>query len=154
MAVITFHICAILDVFRLSHIFVSVYFSIVTIVIFVRFFLAIRKKLIFRKFDSFLSLSFLIALYIQSFLGFFLMFFLEKNSYYEYLFLGNHSKSANQRFWPIEHTILMIFSIVIAHLGFVLSKKFNSNRKKFRTILIFYFITVLLAIFSLSLNYM
>ncbi len=136
---------------RIIHIIVSVIFVLITLLFFFRAILLLIKRLPFRKFDFFLSYAFLILLYVQFLLGFLLFSFLENN--YQYLFLGNNSKMVNQRFWPVEHIVLMIFSIVVAHLGLVLAKKISSPIKKIRTLLIFFSIAILLITFSLCLNY-
>jgi hypothetical protein len=73
---------------------------------------------------------------------------------YNYLSADNTMKIVSKRLWPVEHIVLMLFALLIANLGLIISLNTKSDKSKFRTILIYYSISILLIGFSLSAIYL
>jgi hypothetical protein len=73
---------------------------------------------------------------------------------YNYLSADNTMKIVSKRLWPVEHIVLMLFALLIANLGLKISLNTKSDKGKFRTILIYYSISILLIGFSLSAIYL
>ncbi len=53
-------------------------------------------------------------------------------------------KSSELRFYAIEHITMMIIAIVLVTIGYSKAKRIESSKKKYRTILIFYGIALVL----------
>jgi hypothetical protein len=73
---------------------------------------------------------------------------------YNYLSADNTMKIVSKRLWPFEHIVLMLFVLLIANLGLIISLNTTSDIGKFRTILIYYSISILLIGLSLSAIYL
>ena len=59
-------------------------------------------------------------------------------------------KTVNNRFWPIEHLVLMLFALFIANLGLILSNQTSLSKEKHKKILVYYFSALLMIAISLS----
>jgi signal transduction histidine kinase len=53
-------------------------------------------------------------------------------------------KSSELRFYAVEHISMMLIAIVLVTVGYSKAKRIESSKKKFRTILIFYGIALVL----------
>jgi hypothetical protein len=73
---------------------------------------------------------FIIALDVQLLLGLLLYFVLSPNTAAILEDFGAAMRDRNTRFWAVEHGVLMLFAIVMAHLGKVLSRKAQSAKAK------------------------
>ena len=126
------------------HTFLSVIFVIISVTSVIRFYLGWSKKLDFTKYDNWLAKALLVTLYLQMFMGVYL--FYSKLS--AKIVIQNNSLV--DRFWPVEHFFVMFFSILTAQLGYVYAKNLKSPDKKFKTLIIYYSISLVLVIFSLG----
>jgi hypothetical protein len=126
------------------HTFLSVIFVIISVTSVIRFYLGWSKKLDFTKYDNWLAIALLVTLYLQMLMGVYL--FYSKLS--AKIVIQNNSLV--DRFWPVEHFFVMFFSILTAQLGYVYAKNLKSPDKKFKTLIIYYSISLVLVIFSLG----
>jgi hypothetical protein len=126
------------------HTFLSVIFVIISVTSVIRFYLGWSKKLDFTKYDNWLAKALLVTLYLQMLMGVYL--FYSKLS--AKIVIQNNSLV--DRFWPVEHFFVMFFSILTAQLGYVYAKNLKSPDKKFKTLIIYYSISLVLVIFSLG----
>ena len=126
------------------HTSLSVIFVIISITSVVRFYFGWYKKLDFTKYDSLLAKALLVTLYLQMLMGVYL--FYTKLS--ATIIIRNNS--LEDRFWPVEHFFVMFFSILTAQLGYVYAKNLKSSEKKFKTLIIYYSISLVLVMFSLG----
>ena len=126
------------------HTSLSVIFVIISVTSVIRFYLGWSKKLDFTKYDSLLSKALLVTLYLQMFMGVYLFYTRLSAT----VIIQNNS--LEDRFWPVEHFFVMFFSILTAQLGYVYAKNLKASEKKFKTLIIYYSISLVLVIFSLS----
>jgi len=126
------------------HTSLSVIFVIISVTSVIRFYLGWSKKLDFTKYDNWLAKALLVTLYLQMLMGVYL--FYTKLS--AKIVIQNNS--LDDRFWPVEHFFVMFFSILTAQLGYVYAKNLKSPDKKFKTLIIYYSISLVLVVFSLG----
>lgn len=69
------------------------------------------------------SLFFMIALDLQLLLGLLLYLFISPNTTAMFRDFGAAMRDPVSRFWAVEHVTLMVFAVVIAHVGRVLGRK-------------------------------
>lgn len=135
-------------VIKIVHYIISVTFLIFALVLTIRSTLGINKKLAYTRFDKFLAFAFIINLYLQLILGLFLFTNLGSGTDYYYLGSGN-SEMVSKRLWPVEHIVLMLFALLIANLGLIFSLQTKDSLSRFKKILIYYLIAIILIAFSL-----
>jgi membrane protein implicated in regulation of membrane protease activity len=102
------------------------------------------KNYDFTKYDEWLAKALLITLYLQMMMGVYL--FYQKLS----ATIVIQNNSLKDRFWPVEHFFVMFFSILTAQLGYVYAKNLKKSNSKFKTLIIYYSISLVLVIFSLT----
>ena len=134
-------------IIKIIHYVVSCSFLIVAIWLLIRTILGVFKKKEYKKADKTLSFIFIINLYLQLIFGLVLFTNLGLDSSSEFL---NTGQELAKRHWPIEHIVIMLFALFIAHLGFILSYKTESNHGKHKKILIYYTISVIMIAVSLG----
>ena len=120
---------------KIIHYTVSVTFLIFAIALTIRSVLGIKNKLTYTRLDKFLSIGFIINLYLQLVLGLFLFTNLGTGADYNYLASGS-SDMVSKRLWPVEHIVLMLFALFIANLGLIFSIQTKNSLGKFKNILI------------------
>jgi hypothetical protein len=140
-------------VFKLLHISISITFLVVALWLFTRSIIGIIRQKPYRKFDKYLSFGFITGLYLQFIFGLILFSNLLSHLGYNYISADNSVKIVSKRLWPVEHIVLMIFALVIANLGLIIALKTNSDKGKYKNILVYYFIALLMIMFSLFRNY-
>jgi hypothetical protein len=86
---------------------------------------------------------FIIALDVQFVLGLLLYFFLSPNTAAILEDFGAAMRDSNARFWAVEHGVLMLFAIVMAHAGRVMSRKARDARAKQTRLAIFFTLATL-----------
>lgn len=92
--------------------------------------------------DSRSNFLFMLSCDIQLLLGLVLYF---ANSWFERLKdLGNNMKDANNRFFTMEHSLLMIIALVLVHVGRVSVKKANTPAAKHKRTLIYFGLAIVL----------
>jgi len=133
---------------KIIHYIVSVSFLIIAVILTIRSVRGITKKLPYSRFDKFLAFAFIINLYLQLILGLFLFTNLGSGSDYHYLESAN-SEMVSKRLWPIEHIVLMLFALFIANLGLIFSMQTKNSLSRFKKVMIYYLISVILIAFSL-----
>src|SRR5688572_7917093 len=85
---------------------------------------------------------FMLSCDIQLLLGLILYF---ANSWFDRLKdLGNNMKDANNRFFTLEHALLMIIAWILVHVGRTSVKKASTSSARFKRSLIFFGIALLL----------
>tara|TARA_R110002096_G_scaffold391915_1_gene586799 strand:+ start:579 stop:1013 length:435 start_codon:yes stop_codon:yes gene_type:complete len=93
----------------------------------------------FEKKDKMLGLVTLILFHTQLLIGLGLYFSSVKVS-----FTSGFMKESLYRFFTMEHPLMMLISIVLVTIGYSKSKKADSSRMKFRKILVFYTIALII----------
>lgn len=100
--------------------------------------------------DSWLSLAFNLALYMQLILGsiiYYLLRTVQEGPLWE---IPDTLNDATLRFWAIEHIALMIFALFLTQLGRVFIKKSTGSHRKFRASLFYLGTSLLLILFSVG----
>jgi hypothetical protein len=96
----------------------------------------------------------MIDLYLQLIFGLILFSNLGSSLGYDYVSADGTVSVVTKRFWPIEHIVLMIFALFIANLGFILSNKSKESKSKYKKVLIYYCLSILLIAYSLGAIYL
>ncbi len=135
---------------KIVHTLVSVIFLIVVTGLFYRSLIGYFRHRKYTRIDKYLSYSFLINLYLLLIMGFLLMAFPAPVSLPEDVNQAITMKLASNRFWPIEHTVLMLFALFIANLGLIFSNSSQEDTEKHRKVLIYYAISMVLIALSLG----
>uniref|UniRef100_UPI0032177EEB hypothetical protein n=1 Tax=uncultured Draconibacterium sp. TaxID=1573823 RepID=UPI0032177EEB len=136
------------DAVKVVHYIISVSFLFFTVLLVARSFRGIAKNLAYTRFDKFLAVAFIVALYLQLILGLFLFTNLGTGLDFHYM-PGDGSDMVSKRLWPVEHIVLMLFALFIANLGLIFSFQTRQSQSRFKKILIYYSISVVLIVFSL-----
>jgi len=136
---------------RIMHYLVSCVFLIVAIWLLIRTILGVFRKKEYSILDKYLSFAFIVNLYLQLIFGLILFTNMGLDSSSEFI---NTGQAVTKRLWPVEHIVIMLFALFIAHLGFILSYKSQTSHDKHKKILIYYTISVLLVIISLGSIYL
>jgi hypothetical protein len=134
---------------KLFHTFVSATFLLIAIWLFIRSINGLIKDKPFKRLDKYLSFGFIISLYLQFIFGLVLFSNLLSGMGYSYISADQTTKIVSKRLWPVEHIVLMIFALVIANLGLIISLKTKSDQGKRKNILIYYSFALCLILFSL-----
>jgi len=134
---------------KLIHTIISGAFLIIAPWLIVRSVRGILKNHAYTALDRFLSYGFIINLYLQLVFG--LILFSNRNSTVNDNFSSPEEalKMASNRFWPIEHIVLMLFALFIANLGLILSNQSLSDKEKHKKILTYYVVALLMIAISL-----
>lgn len=132
------------------HTVISVMFLVVSMWLFYRSINGYLKNWDYSRLDKVLSYAFIVNLYLQLIFGFLLM--ISKASVPVPDMSGHDvtMRMASNRFWPIEHIVLMLFALFIANLGLIFSNNAQANREKFRKVLVYYAIAIILIVLSLG----
>ena len=141
------------SIFKILHTLTSITFLVIAIWIFIRSFKGIYKDGAYLRLDKILSFGFIISLYIQLIFGLILFSNLESDKGFNYLSVEHSVKIVSKRLWPIEHIVLMLFALLIANLGLIISMNIKSDKNKHKNTLIYYSISLLLIILSLFANF-
>ena len=131
------------------HTVISGAFMIFAVWLIIRSDRGILKNHAYTKLDSILSYGFIINLYLQFIFG--LILFSNHDSTVDDNFSNAEGalKMASNRFWPIEHIVLMLFALLIANLGLILSNQSLSGKEKHKKILTYYVVALLMIAISL-----
>ena len=142
------------DMIKLIHVFISVTFLFVAIVLFTRSISGIINGKPYTIIDKYLAFVFIVMLYVQLILGFLL--FTSFGPFAGYDFLGGDSsvRVASNRLWPIQHIVLMFFALLIATLGLILSGKTNLAKEKHKKVVYYYLISIVIIAQSLCVIYL
>ena len=138
---------------KLIHYIISLAFLVNAIWVIVKVIIGLLKERVFGKLERFLSFGFITNLYLQMIFGIILFTNIGSSAGYQYTSADGTMKMVTKRLWPLEHFVLMFFALFIANLGLILALKTTSDKEKHKRILIYYSISILLIIFSLSAIY-
>jgi len=94
--------------------------------------------------DFRISLFALIVSHIQLLLGFILYFVSPRFSLFSEMGMGGIMKSSVDRLYLVEHPLVNIIAIALITVGYSKHKKKLISKSKFNTILLFYFIALVL----------
>ena len=142
------------SIFKLIHTFISATFLVIAVWLFIRSFQGVLKSKPYRKLDKYLSFGFIASLYLQLVFGLILFSNLGSTMGYNYLSADSSVKIVSKRLWPVEHIVLMLFALLIANLGLIISLSTKSDRRKYMNTIIYYSISLALIIFSLAAIYL
>ena len=131
------------------HTVISGAFMIFAVWLIIRSVQGIIKNRAYTGLDKFISYGFIINLYLQLVFG--LILFSNHNSSVDDNFSNAEGalKMASNRFWPIEHIVLMLFALFIANLGLILTNQSLSDKEKHKKILTYYVVSILMISISL-----
>jgi len=137
-------------VIKRAHTVISVFFLIIAVWLLVRSVRGILKNKTYTGLDKFLSYGFIINLYIQLIFG--LVLFSNPGLIFGNNYSGAEAgiKLASNRFWPIEHIVLMLFALFIANLGLIFSNQSMISKEKHKKVLIYYVSALIMIAISLS----
>jgi hypothetical protein len=136
------------------HTVISGTFLVTAIWLFYRTFRGYFQNLPYQQLDKVLSYVFIINLYLQLIFGLLLMVGPSTVPGQEIVNPDITMKMVTNRFWPIEHIVLMLFALFIANLGLIFSSSTQISREKYRKVLIYYTIAILMIGLSLGSTYL
>jgi hypothetical protein len=134
------------------HTIISGTFAIIAVWLVIRSIRGIRNGNAYLSIDKYLSYGFIITLYLQLIFGLILFSNPGAVSGTENAGVEGALKLATKRFWPVEHIVLMLFALLIANLGLILSSQSTLDKEKHKKVLIYYMIALILIAVSLSAN--
>lgn len=136
------------SLFKIFHYATSLMFLIIAIWLLTRSYFGIVRGASYKMIDKVLSFAFIVNMYLQLIIG--LIMFSNISTFNR---LNNNAElvqdMASKRFWPVEHIVLMIFALFIANLGLIFSIKSKEDKMKFKKILTYYSLSILLIAISL-----
>ena len=106
----------------------------------------------FNKSMKSLALTFLGSLHIQLLIGLILYVFLSPFTQAAFNDFGNAMKNSGLRFWAVEHFMINIVGIALAHTGYVLSKRKLNDKAKQKTLLIWTSIALLIIVLAIPMG--
>jgi len=131
------------------HRVVSISFVIIAIWLGFRSVRGIIKALPYAQLDKVLAYSFIIGLYLQLLLG--LLLFTNLSIFgYSVQKAPSSVVEVSDRFWSIEHIVLMLFALFISNLGLIFASKTTLAADKHRKILVYYSASLVLIALSLA----
>lgn len=139
---------------KMLHYIVSATFLIIALVLIYRSVNGIARHKTYSRLDHILSYSFLINLYLQLVFGLLLFSNLGSSLGYDYVSADGTVKIISKRFWPVEHIVLMIFALLIANLGFIFSNKSSEDKTKYKKVLIYYTLSIVIIAYSMASIYL
>ncbi len=131
------------------HTFISIVFLIIAVWLIIRSVRGVIRNIAYARLDKYLSYGFIINLYLQLIFGFIL--FASHTSAVDDNFTdaAGALKIVSNRFWPVEHMVLMLFALFIANLGLILSNQSLIDKEKHKKVLTYYTIAILMIAVSL-----
>lgn len=142
------------QIIKLVHTLISVTFLCAAIWLFYRSIRGYIKNLGYSRLDKSLSYIFIVNLYLQLIFGLLLMANPAPLSEQEMASQDIAVKMVSNRFWPIEHIVLMVFALFIANLGLIFSNSTQIDRERHRKVLVYYTIALIMISLSLSSTYL
>jgi hypothetical protein len=136
------------DFVKIIHDIVSVSFLLLAVTLIYRSVRGIKNHLPYAKTDKYVAIAFIVALYLQLILG--LIMFTNLGSGFDFQYIPDESNNmVAKRLWPVEHIVLMLFALFIANLGLISSFLTEKSQSRFKKVLIYYSIAVVLIAISL-----
>ncbi len=139
------------ELILILHIITSVMACILTGIILVRGVGGLYFQFKIKKMDVQLPFYATMLLYMQFILGtiLFIMYMIEFSS-------GEFNVYQNQmvkgRFWAVEHFILMVFTLVISHIGWIFAKSNHTPKLIFKKNFLYFGIACTMIMISMAMN--
>ncbi len=130
------------------HIIVSALFVIVGLLVLVMAVVGLVKPTKFTKANNFLSVVFLMFLYVQLVLGIVLYYFLGSSSGTGVLSNQDELINNSLRYWVVSHFSVMIFTLALSQLGRMFIINNIQDKQKFKNTIFFYGVSYVLIIIS------
>jgi hypothetical protein len=143
----TSHILEISNLLKSVHTIISITFLLIAVWLLTRSVRGYWKNHTFSFLDTLLSYGFIIALYLQLIFG--LILFASPNPADNYSNIDGALKMVSKRFWPVEHIVFMLFALFIANIGLIFSNQAKESGEKYRKIIIYYSIAIVMIAISL-----
>ncbi|WP_430810591.1 MULTISPECIES: hypothetical protein [unclassified Carboxylicivirga] len=139
------------ELILIVHIVASVIAAIITGIILVRAILGLYRGMPLTKAEVRLPLVATILLYGQFVLGtiLFILYMLEFGSGQVNMYQDQMVKG---RFWAVEHFILMVFTLVISHIGWLFAKNNHTPRLIFKKNFLYFGIACAMILTSMLMN--
>ncbi|MFA5328991.1 MAG: hypothetical protein WC384_14455 [Prolixibacteraceae bacterium] len=99
-----------------------------------------------RKTDNALGIVFTSLMDLQFLIGLVLYFFLSPVTIMALSDFGAAMKDDGLRFYAVEHFLMMLIAVVLAHIGRAKSKKSQTDKGKFKTATIFFILALALIV--------
>ncbi|GEM_PF-2930315 len=133
------------------HIVTSFVTCILTGIVLVRAIFGLLDRVILSRTDVRLPLITTLLLYLQLVLGtvLFVMYMSEYGS--GEIEIYQH-QIARGRFWAVEHFILMVFTLVVSHIGWVFARSSHTPQLIFKKNLLYFGIAFAMIIVSMAMN--
>jgi hypothetical protein len=122
---------------------------ILGVVAVVRAFLGWRGNKPWAQLDDRLGLGFTSAMDLNLLLGLLLYFVLSPITTGAFQDFGAAMGNSDVRFYAVEHILVMIIAVVVAHIGRARSKKAASDQGKFKQAAIFFTVAMLLVLLAI-----
>lgn len=103
-----------------------------------------QSKKEWEKPDNIAKIIFVSAMDVQFLLGLILYYFLSPLTTEAFNNMAAAMKNPEQRFYLVEHLVIMIAALAVAHIGSAKSKREEDIEKKRKTIFIFFAISMVL----------
>ncbi|MCX2742963.1 hypothetical protein OO013_03745 [Mangrovivirga sp. M17] len=100
----------------------------------------------FGKAQNAMSAAFLGSMHLQLLTGLILYLFISPVGYQAFQSDANVMKEASLRYWAVEHITVMIIAIAVAQIGRVKIKKATEEKAKYKNMLIFNLIALILVL--------
>ena len=120
------------------HVWSSVLFSLIAIIMYFYLIKGIIQKQEFTKKHIYMENSFITLLYLGLILGIILYFFMEPVNNTSQTSMEQAQKAMSSRFWSIEHFSVMLFALMLAQIGKVFTIKSIDSLHKFKYALFYY----------------
>jgi len=133
-----------------AHIILSTLFFAVAFICIMLSIYKLNKKKKFNIRDKRLAVFFLIFLYLQFITGVALYFFFKPELSQATMTLQEAVENSRFRFWITEHLATMIFALVLSQIGWILIRNSSVSKNKFRTIIFYYGISLIIIVVSTS----
>lgn len=104
-----------------------------------------RKK--YKSINRSFEFLFIVFLYLNSILGLVLYFFLSPQSKAKMMNFSEAQKNADLKYWIIEHFCIMLFALLISHIGHIFTGKRIPDNYKYKYASFYYGIATLLGYF-------
>jgi len=98
------------------------------------------------RMDERLGLVFIIGMDVEVAVGILLYIFFSPLTLAAFQNFGAAMRNADLRFWTLEHILMMIIALVLAHVGRALAKKANDAAAKHKRLALFFTAAMLLVI--------
>lgn len=99
--------------------------------------------------DQRLGIIFTSAMDTQLLIGLLLYFFFSPITTAALRDMGGAMAQAGARFFAVEHWLLMLVALVVAHIGWARAKKASSDSAKFRQIAIFFGLAIVIVLLAI-----